>query len=348
MDFTALQPVQWLRVDFIGNSLESYITAIALFTFIWGGVYFLWNYTLKKLTVTIHRSPNDLVGLAIELLGAVHPIIFPLIALRLSVQRLTLAAFFEKILTFTVFTVIVIQVLVLSSRAISFFVSRLKIGRGGDQLSIDSTRKNLAMACKGVLWIAGILFLFDNFGINVSTFVTGLGIGGIAVALAAQTILGDTFSSFTIALDKAFEVGDLIVVDTLSGTVENIGLKTTRVRSLGGELLIFSNSDLTKARVKNYKKMEFRRVQFSVGVDYETPLEKLKKMPEAIRKAIETTEKTRFDRAHFFEFGANALIFEIVYFVLDREYNTYMDIHQEIIFKVHELFDKAGIKLKPK
>lgn len=342
---TVLQPIEWLNFQFLGNSLESYIIAIAIFSLIWGGAHFIWNSILKKLTLLNQKAPNDLLCLLIDLLGSLHPAIFPLVALRLSVQRLTLGAFFEKALTYTIFTIIVIQILVLSGRAISFTVSRLKIGRGGDQITVDSTRKNLTITLKIILWIAGILFLFDNFGINVSTFVTGLGIGGIAVALAAQTILGDTFSSFTIALDKAFEVGDFIAVDALSGTVEHIGLKTTRVRSLSGELLIFSNSDLTKARIKNFKKMDFRRVTFMIGVVYDTPLNKLKKIPNIVKESVESTEKSQFDRAHFVEFGPSSLIYDIVYLVQDRHYGTYMDIHQEINFKIHEKFDKEGIVL---
>jgi small-conductance mechanosensitive channel len=195
-----------------------------------------------------------------------------------------------------------------------------------------------------LIWGVGIAFLLDNLGFKISTVVAGLGIGGIAVALAAQAVLGDLFSYFSILLDRPFEIGDFVVVGDFFGTVEHIGIKTTRLRSLGGEQLVFSNTDLTGSRVRNYKRMEQRRVVFSFGVIYQTTTEQLKEIPEIVRDIITSTPKTVFDRAHFKSYGDSSLDFEVVYYVLSREFNIYMDIQQEINFSIKEEFEKRGIE----
>ena len=158
--------------------------------------------------------------------------------------------------------------------------------------------KNLTLVVRFMIWAAALLFIFDNLEVNITAFVASLGIGGVAIALAAQAVLGDAFSSFAIFMDKPFQVGDFIIVGDLLGTVEHVGFKTTRIRSLGGEELVFSNSDLTSSRIKNYKRMRERRVVFSVGVIYQTPVEKVKALPPMIKRVVEEHQTARFDRAH--------------------------------------------------
>jgi small-conductance mechanosensitive channel len=164
------------------------------------------------------------------------------------------------------------------------------------------------------------------------------------VALASQAILGDLFGYLAILLDKPFEVGDAIVVNEFMGTVENVGIKTTRLRSVGGEQLIFSNTDLTSSRVRNYKRMDLRRVVFKLGVVYDTPLEKTRALPGVLQDIIQKTPGTRFDRAHFFSFDESCLTYEIVYYVLSAEYNRYMDIQQAINFDIKSAFEKMGVE----
>ena len=163
-----------------------------------------------------------------------------------------------------------------------------------------------------VLWSVVLLMILDNLGVNITALVASLGIGGIAVALAVQNILGDIFASLSIALDRPFAIGDFIVVGDVLGTVEYIGLKTTRIRSLSGEQIVFSNADLLKSRIRNYKRMTERRVVFGFGVVYQTPHDKLERIPAMVREVIEAQPKTRFDRAHFKEYGDSALAFEAV------------------------------------
>ena len=180
------------------------------------------------------------------------------------------------------------------------------------------------------LWIIVALLVLDNLGINITTLVASLGIGGIAVALAVQNILGDLFASLSIALDKPFVVGDFIVIDSMMGTVKHVGLKTTRVQSLSGEELIFSNADLLRSRIRNYKHLAERRIVFEIGVEFDTPVEKLKRINEIIRDAVNAEPCSRLDRTHFKKIGASSLDFEVVYYVLDADYARYMDIQQNI------------------
>ena len=194
------------------------------------------------------------------------------------------------------------------------------------------------------LWSAVLLLALDNLGFNITAILAGLGVGGIAVALAVQNILGDLFASLTIVLDKPFVIGDYIVVDDFMGTVEHIGLKTTHVRSISGEQIIFPNSNLLQSRVKNYNKMRERRIIFSLGVMYQTSAEKLKEIPEMIREIIASYGMVRFDRAHFKEYGDSSLIFEIVYFVLDPDYKVYMDVQQGINLAIFNRFQKDKIE----
>jgi small-conductance mechanosensitive channel len=188
-----------------------------------------------------------------------------------------------------------------------------------------------------------VLMALANLGIDITALVAGLGIGGVAIALAVQSILGDLFASLSIVLDKPFVYGDFIVVDDLKGTVEHIGLKTTRLRSLSGEQLVFSNSDLLGSRIRNFKRMYERRVEFSVGVVYQTPTDKLERIPAILRAIVERHSDLRFDRAHLKELGASSLNFEVVYFVLRSEYNHFMDRQQEICLQIFRVFEEEGI-----
>jgi small-conductance mechanosensitive channel len=186
----------------------------------------------------------------------------------------------------------------------------------------------------------------DNIpGVEVDALIASLGIGSVAVALAVQNILGDLFASLSIALDQPFVVGDFVTVDEYGGTVEHIGLKSTRVRSLTGDQLVFSNSDLLGSRIRNYGRMEERRVSFALGVACDTPYEKLKEIPTIIQEIVESQSHMRFDRAHFKEYGEFSLNFEIVFHVLTPDYSTYMDARQAINLEIYRRFAEEGIEL---
>ena len=209
---------------------------------------------------------------------------------------------------------------------------------------LENRFRALMPAISVAVWVLGVVFLLDNLGFEVSAVVAGLGIGGVAVALAASAVLGDLFAYFAIMFDRPFVLGDFIIVGDFLGSVEHIGIKTTRLRSLGGEQLVFSNKDLTDSRLRNYKRMEQRRVLFKLGVTYGTPTEKLKAAPGMIKAIIEKHPGTRFDRAHFSAYGDFNLLIEVVYYVLSSDYNVYMDTQQAINFAIKEAFEKEGIE----
>jgi small-conductance mechanosensitive channel len=194
------------------------------------------------------------------------------------------------------------------------------------------------------IWAMVLLLTLDNLGVDITALVAGLGIGGIAVALALQNVLGDLLASLSITLDQPFVLGDFLIVDEHMGSVENIGIKTTRLRSLTGEQIVMSNADLLSSRVRNYGRMHERRIVFTLGVAYETPRERLQRIPPLLREIIEAQDGVRFDRAHFAKYGDFSLDFEIVYYVQSPDYGRYMDVQQAINFRIHEAFEEMEVQ----
>lgn len=232
------------------------------------------------------------------------------------------------------------------STGVTAWMASYEKRRTQEDVSAVMSMNVLSILAKLVLWSLVLLLSLENLGVDVTALVAGLGIGGIAVALAAQSLLGDLFASLSIVLDKPFVLGDFLIVGDHLGSVERIGLKTTRIRSLSGEQLIFSNADLLNSRIRNYGRMYERRVVFKLGVTYQTPREKLKLIPDIIRKAVETLgeDTVRFDRSHFQSYGDFSLDFETVYYVLAPDYNLYMDCQEAINLKIHERFEAEGIE----
>ncbi|WP_222705794.1 mechanosensitive ion channel family protein [Salidesulfovibrio onnuriiensis] len=196
---------------------------------------------------------------------------------------------------------------------------------------------------KGVAWVLALAFILDNFGVKVGTILAGLGVAGVAVGFAAQAILGDLFSYFAILFDRPFVIGDFVIVGDLLGTVEHIGLKTSRIRSLSGEQIILPNSDLTGSRVKNYRRMSRRRVVFGFGVLYSTPSHQLEAIPGYVKAIVDETPRATFDRAHFARFGDSSLDFEVVFYVESPDYNEYMDVQQRINLAIVRKFEGEGV-----
>ena len=201
----------------------------------------------------------------------------------------------------------------------------------------------MSWALRTVLWAVVLLAVLSNVGVNITAFVASLGVGGIAVALAVQNILGDLFASLSIAVDEPFEVGDFIGIDSFVGTVQFIGLKSTRISSLNGEQIIISNTDLLKQVVKNYKRMEERRIVFKFGVTYSTTPEQAEAIPEIVRRLVEDNDKLRFDWAHFQGFGDSSLDYEVVYIVKEPGYNTYMDAQQTLNLQLMRELAALGV-----
>ena len=194
------------------------------------------------------------------------------------------------------------------------------------------------------LWVLGSLFVLANLGINVTSLIAGLGIGGIAIAFALQGVLSDLFASFSIYLDRPFRIGDYIVIGTDSGTVEKIGIKSTRLRTLQGEELVVANAELTSARVQNFKKMDERRIVATIGITYETPYKLVENVPSVITEAFEAFDGGRLDRVYFTSFGDSALVFEIVYFIESPEMKDFLEVQQRFNLMLLKAFTEKGIE----
>lgn len=281
-----------------------------------------------------------------HLVAALDRKVMPLLylgALYLSLQSLAVSPAVDRAINVLLSLALVFLAVKFLLTVISFALMSYWRRKGGDAPPSNAFRGMMSIIRLAVWGLAGVLLL-DNYGIKISALVAGLGIGGLAVAFAAQKVLGDLFSYFSIFFDRPFEIGDFIVVGEFRGTVEHIGIKSTRVRSISGEQLIFANTDLTNSRLCNYKRMTNRRVVFKVGVTYDTDLKKVKEIPALVEQIIRELPGAVFDRAHFAAFGSYSLDFEIVYFVEGSDYLKYMDIQQSINQAIMEAFAKRKIK----
>lgn len=290
------------------------------------------------------RSTIDLVDLMVELIVSTKGFVLLVVAVYAGLLVLPLSARWLMTLGAVATTVFLVQIGLWGNRIVGFSIRRLVERHAQEDGGLANAAGALSFLSRVVLWSLVALLVLSSLKINITALVAGLGVGGVAVALALQNILGDLFASLSILIDKPFAVGHFIVVDDLAGTVEHVGIKSTRVRSLSGEEIVLSNGDLLKCRIHNYKKLLERRVLFSFGVTYDTPHEKLAALGAMMRTIIEAVAKTRFDRAHFKEFGDSSLNFEVVYFVLDPDYNCYMDIQQQINLAMVHRFAEEKIE----
>ena len=328
---------------YFNNTVQDYLIAVAIIV---GGILILQIFkkiVLNKLKKWADRTETSLDNFVIDTIEKFALPALTFIVIYIGISYLTLSDTAEKILKVAVAVVITFFMLrLISSLALQGLQSYVRRQEQGEEKV--KQLGGIMLILNGVIWIVGAIFLFDNLGYDVGAVIAGLGIGGIAIALAAQNILGDLFNYFVIFFDRPVEIGDFIVVDDKKGTVEYIGIKTTRLKSLSGEQLILSNSDLTSSRVHNFKRMERRRIQFEVGIVYQTSIEQVKEVPVIIKDVINSIEGLTLDRTHFKAYGDFSLIFETVYFVESSEYNVYMDKQQTINLRLFEEFEKRRIE----
>ncbi|MCK4394561.1 mechanosensitive ion channel family protein [Candidatus Bipolaricaulota bacterium] len=334
----------FLNWTFYGNTVWAWLLALLIMIFVGVVLRVLRGVILHRLTGFAERTATELDDLVADLLKRTRLFFLLVVSLYAGSLALTLPEVATRVISTVTVLVLLIQAGIWGTGLVSFWITRYVRRKLEEDAATATSMTALGFVIKLVLWAVLLLLALDNMGVKIGPLIAGLGIGGIAVALALQNVLGDLFGSLSIVLDKPFVIGDFIIVGDLLGTVERIGLKTTRVRSLYGEQLVFSNSDLLNSRIRNYKRMYERRIVFSIGVTYQTPYEKLAAIPDMIREIIESLEKTRFDRAHFKEYGDFSLKFEIVYYVLTPDYNTYMDIQQAINLAICRRFEKEGIE----
>ncbi len=267
-----------------------------------------------------------------------------LVALLVGCQFLDLRPSWHSVLAQLWFVVVLVQVAIWLHRAITLGLARHFERHGGQAARASASATLLSWALKSALWAVVLLAILSNLGVNITAFVASLGIGGVAVALAVQNILGDLFASLSIAVDKPFEVGDFIGVGGMVGTVDYVGLKTTRIRSLSGEQLVMSNADLLRQTISNYKRMATRRIVFTFGVTYDTTPAQAEEISRRIKAVVSADERVRFDRAHLKEFGGNSINYEVVYIVLSPDYNVYMDAQQSINLELMRELEAMGVR----
>lgn len=329
-----------------GNTAYNYFLALVIFI---GFVIILKIFQviiLAKLNRLAKSTKNDLDDALIAIFSKIKPPFYFFVAIYFAIKYLTFPEIVDKVLMVVILVTVVYEVVQAISRFLDFFINK-SINNSDNNKSTQkysqSMLRAVSMIVKAVLWVVAIIMILSNLGINVTSLVASLGIGGIAIALALQNILTDMFSSFSIYVDKPFQIGDYISIGTDSGTVEKIGMKTTRIRTLQGEELVVSNRELTTARVQNFKKMEKRRASVTLGVEYETPANKLKNIPELVRTIIGGVEGTDFDRCHFAAYGDSSLNFELVYYVNSSEYSEFADKRQAINYAIFDAFAKEKI-----
>jgi small-conductance mechanosensitive channel len=339
----------WLRdYEFLGNTAGRWLLAFALLVVTTLILLTLRSFLSRRIGHWVGRTENDWDDAAVHTLRETRGWFLLLLAVFIASTVLTFpdagGQRIREVLQTIVILALLLQIAFWGNVFIKAALERYAKRKAADDPAAVTTVSALAFVGKLILFSLLVLLALDNLGIDVTALITGLGVGGIAVALAVQNILGDLLASLSIVFDKPFVLGDFIIVGDKMGTVEKIGLKTTRLKSISGEQLVFSNNDLLQSRIQNYKRMQERRVVFKLGVTYETPREQLREIPTVIQEVIESQNEIRFDRAHFASFGDFSLDFEVVYFVLKPDYNLYMDIQQAINLAIHERFEAMSVE----
>lgn len=335
-----------LEQTFWGNTLTTWLLALAIAVFVFLFLNVLKRTMSRRVLDWARRTDTDLDDLVVDLFGRTWYLFLVAVAIYAGSLVLALPQV-RSGFRIGMVTLFLVQAGLWGNGVINYLVSRQVREQSKQDDAAAATAINaFGLVGKAVLWTVALLLALDNIpGIEVDTLIASLGIGGIAVALAVQNVLGDLFASLSIALDKPFIIGDFITVGEYAGTVEHIGLKSTRVRSFIGEQLVFSNSDLLNSRIRNYGRMEKRRVSFTLDVACDTPYEKLVEIPGIVQEIVESQPHTSFDRAHFKEYGDFSLNFESVYYILTSDYSVFMDVQQAINLEIFKRFADEEIEL---
>ena len=340
-----LESVPWLEGEVLGNPAWAWTGAMLTVAIVW----LIGRIALFGLRRALHaegpRKLSTVLLLGRALVSSTRNVFLLVLGLAVARGWLELSPGAARVWAVVVTVGIALQLGLWASAMLRAWLGQVVSERAAEDPARRTSFAVLQFLGLVIVWSAVLLLALDNVGVNVSALVAGFGIGGIAVALAAQNVLGDLFASLSIILDRPFEVGDFVIVGDFLGVVEKIGLKTTRVSSLGGEQIVFSNTDLLSSRIRNYKRMERRRVAFSVDVVHGTPTAKLREVPSVAKEAIEAQENTTFDRAHLKEVLPTALRHEFVYYLGTNDYNAYMDVQQAINLQILEALEERDVHL---
>jgi small-conductance mechanosensitive channel len=331
---------EFLHHRILGNTGRDWVIALSFFLIILIGMRIFRFFILKHIKKLADKTSNQVDDLLFEFIEEIHAPLYYYAALYVATRYLVLSQLADKVMWYMMVMFAIYYLVMALHKVIDYFVKRKISERDDDD---DSLIIVMGMIIKGFIWVIAILLILSNFGINIASLIAGLGIGGIAIAFALQKVLEDVFSSFSIYFDKPFQAGDFIQVDNDQGTVKHIGLKTTRIVDLKGEELIIPNSTLTSSRIHNYKRLEKRRVVFNFGIEYSTPVSKVKKVTKIVESLFSKHKEAELDRVFFRTFGDSALQYEVVYFVKNSDFKSYLAIQQDINIGLMESFEKEKI-----
>ncbi|MEM7592925.1 MAG: mechanosensitive ion channel family protein [Cyanobacteria bacterium P01_A01_bin.83] len=334
----------FLSQEFLNNTVNDYLIAAVIL----GGCVFVVKMlrrlafkSLKRWTAKTDNIYDDAI------IGILERDLVPLAyitAFYMTIGNLALHPIVERVFSAVVTIVATLLIIRLLSYAVEYIIKIYWINYHPDHVDLEQSINALIPAIRVLIWLIGMAFLLDNLGFDISAVVASLGIGGVAIALASQGVLQDLFSYFAILLDRPFELGDFIIIGDYLGTVEYVGIKTTRLRSISGEEIIIANTDLINSRIRNCKRMGQRRIVFKFGVVYQTTSEQLAQIPVLVREIIDQTPHAIYDRAHFAGYADYSLDFEVVYLIDTSDYNIYMNAQQEVNLAVKSSFAKHGIE----
>lgn len=337
--------IRWFESDGYGGTPHRWLVGLGVALLVFLVLSLIRHVIATRLKGLIRRTENVIDDLVLELVRATGWPFFLVVSLFVGSLALELPLAHRLVVQRLFAIVLFLQAGLWATRIIGFSVDTYlqdKTGKElGSRLAVVSLFNFFARV---IVWSVVVLLILDNFGIDVTTLIAGLGVGGIAIGLALQSVLRDTFASLSIILDKPFEAGDFVIIDEFAGTIEEIGLKTTRLRSISGEQLVFGNDDLLSCRIRNFKRMQERRVLFRFALPFETPNDLLARIPCILREILDTVDDARFDRAHFKDIGEYGLEFEVVYYVQTPDYNLMRDLHQQVNLEVHRRFTQEGLR----
>ena len=329
------------QIEFLGNTLGDWTIALAIFLVTFTVLPVARRLIAAQRRRLVARTPlrmHPAIDLAALLAGRTNRIFLWGAALWLASRGLSFPPRLERWLTPALVLLLWMQIALWATAAVRFAIDLRRQRSTGPDTLLKSSMEVILFGAGLLIWGVAALLALDNLGVEIRPLLAGLGLGGIALALAVQTVLADLLASLSIALDRPFGLGDFLTVDDCQGTVEHIGVKSTRLRSINGEQIIISNGDLLKARLRNYGRLIERRALFVLPVHYETPVATLAAVPRAVREIIEATPEVRFDRCHLLRCTETALEFEAVFFVTRPEYQAYAEAMQSINLNILERF----------
>jgi small-conductance mechanosensitive channel len=326
----------------LGIPAADWLIAAIVGVTVWAGLWILRDLIASRYKKYSNAKNPTLIRLIAYLIGNTKQILFFAIALDVARESLTLPDRIEHAVSNTVMILILIQVGLWAGRAVRFYLEIKELERGADRVFAGSL-DIISFVARMLIWSLLVLVALDNLGVNITALLAGLGVGGVAVALALQNVLGDLFASLSIALDKPFVIGDNLTIDTFIGKVEHIGIKTTRLRSESGEQIILSNADILKSRVRNFGRLSQQRILATIRLAYGTPAEKLKAMPRLLESIVREHEQARFERCHLKTLGESSFQFELSYFVQQPAVNSMLDLQQAVNFRIIDELKRLGV-----